>query len=157
MKAKEIRQKRIDQVNADSAEGNRRTRGYSKGWEKKAEEKMEPWRKLENPDEGGLAGKTYLHSGVTSREYSRTPKEQIRRLNLADPLVISKDSEGKIKKKIGRITKKGRQQRKDLRKVIKERSEAEAQGLTQYEVKQGKGKKNKRKKSKTGLLEMQGY
>ncbi len=157
MKKKEIFQKRLDQRNADSAEGNRRIRGYSKGWEKEAEAKMEPWRRLENPDKGGLGGKTYLHSGVTTRNKSRSPKEQIDRLNDADPWVIRKE-DGKIVKKRGRITKAGKKQRKDLKAMLKREEEAKAQGLTEHEVLKGKGKKNKkRKKPVKGILEQQGY
>ena len=163
MKKKEIFQKRLDQLNADVAESNRRIRGSSKGWEKEAEAKMEPWRRLNNPDKKGLGGKTYLHSGVTTRNKSRSAKEQIKRLNEADPMVISTDSEGKLKKKKGRITRAGRKSRKDLEAMLKREEEAKAQGLTEYEVLKGKGKKKKKirsfkpKKPVTGMLEAQGY
>ena len=163
MKKKEIFQKRLDQLNADVAESNRRIRGSSKGWEKEAEAKMEPWRRLDNPDKGGLGGKTYLHSGVTHRNKSRSAKEQIKRLNEADPLVISTDSEGKLKKKRGRITRTGKKSRKDLEAMLKREEEAKAQGLTEYEVLKGKGKKKKKirsfkpKKPVTEMLESQGY
>ena len=166
MTKKEIFQKRLDQLNADVAESNRRVRGSSKGWEKEAESKMEPWRRLENPDKGGLGGKTYLHSGVTTRNRSRSAKEQIKRLNEADPMVISTDSEGKLKKKRGRITRTGKKSRKDLEAMLKREEEAKAQGLTEYEILKGKGKKNKKKKKirsfkpkkpVTGMLEAQGY
>ena len=166
MTKKEIYQKRLDQLNADVAESNRRIRGSSKGWEKEAESKMEPWRRLENPDKKGLGGKTYLHSGVTTRNRSRSAKEYIKRLNEADPMVISTDSEGKLKKKRGRITRAGRKTRKDLEAMLKREEEAKAQGLTEYEVLKGKGKKNKKKKKirsfkpkkpVTGMLEAQGY
>ncbi len=147
MKKKEIFQKRLDQLNADVAESNRRVRGSSKGWEKEAEAKMEPWRRLENPDKGGLSGKTYLHSGVTTRNRSRSAKEQIKRLNEADPMVISTDSEGKLKKKRGRITRTGKRSFSDRyidpKKIADTRKRA--------------AKNKKRKKPVTGLLEKQGY
>ena len=81
-------------------------------------------------------------------------------------MVISTDSEGKLKKKRGRITRTGRKSRKDLEAMLKREEEAKAQGLTEYEVLKGKGKKNKKKKKirsfkpkkpVKGILESQGY
>jgi len=124
-KKKDIVKKRLDQANADRAENNRRVRGTSKGWEKDAESKMEPWRKLENKDEGGLAGKTYIHSGETTRNKSRTPDEQIKYLNKAGNWVANKN---------GKITKAGRKQRKQLRNIQNRRQEAKDAGLTEKEM-----------------------
>ena len=157
MKKKILYQKRLDQQRADTAEHNRRVRGYSTKEEKEAEAKMEPWRRLENPDKKGLGGKTYLHSGVTTRNRSRSAKEQIKRLNEADPMVISTDSEGKLKKKRGRITSAGRKSRKQLKAMLAREKKAKEMGLTEYEMLKGKGTKKRRKKSIKGILEEQGY
>ena len=147
MTKKEIFQKRLDQLNADVAESNRRIRGSSKGWEKEAEAKMEPWRRLENPDKKGLGGKTYLHSGVTTRNRSRSAKEQVQRY-------------GDVSTSSGRNTKK------QLKSILEREKEAKEKGLTEYEILKKKEKKEKKKKKirsfkpkkpVTGMLEAQGY
>ena len=144
MKKKEIYKRRLDQLNADVAENNRRVRGHSRGWEKEAEAKMDPWRRLSNPDPGGLGGKTYLHSGIVERPRSKSPEEQIDRLP------------GYAKK--GRLTRAGKKSRKQLRNIVAREKEAKAKGLTEYELLKGKeGGKKLRKKSIKGILEEQGY
>ena len=151
MKKKILYQKRLDQQRADTAEHNRRVRGYSTKEEKEAEAKMEPWRRLENPDKKGLGGKTYLHSGVTTRNRSRSAKERIKRLNEADPRMTNF---APIK---GHITDAGRKSRKDLKAMLAREKKAKEMGLTEYEMLKGKGTKKRRKKSIKGILEEQGY
>jgi hypothetical protein len=144
MKKKEIYKRRLNQLNADVAENNRRVRGHSRGWEKKAEAKMDPWRRLSNPDPGGLGGKTYLHSGIVERPRSKSAEEQIDRLT-------------RYAKK-GRLTRAGKKSRKQLRNIVAREKEAKAKGLTEYELLKGKeGGKKLRKKSIKGILEEQGY
>ena len=144
MKKKKIYKKRLEQQRADTAEHNRRVRGYSTQEEKEAEAKMDPWRRLSNPDPGGLGGKTYLHSGIVERPRSKSPEEQIDRIT------------GYAKK--GRLTRAGKKSRKQLRNIVAREKEAKAKGLTEYELLKGKeGGKKLRKKSIKGILEEQGY
>jgi len=151
MTKKEIYQRRLEQQRADTAESNRRIRGYSTKEEKDAEAKMEPWRRLRNPDKGGLGGKTYLHSGIVERPRSKSSQEQIDRLTAYE--------------KKGRLTSAGKKSREQLKNIVAREKEAKEKGLTEYELLKRKEKKNKKKKIRsfkpkkpvTGMLEAQGY
>ena len=111
---------------------------------KEFEAEMEPWRTSDFSDKGGLGGKTYLHSGVTTRNRSRSTKEQAQRY-------------GDMSTSAGRNTKK------QLKSILEREKEAKEKGLTEYEILKRKEKKKKKirsfkpKKPVTGMLEAQGY
>tara|TARA_Y100001951_G_scaffold72823_1_gene59743 strand:- start:42 stop:632 length:591 start_codon:yes stop_codon:yes gene_type:complete len=159
MTRKEILKKRRTQRNADIAEHNRRVRyrrwgldedkHYSRKKSKdyKDESQMEPWRRLQKPENEtpqqaqkrkGIGGETYIHSGVTTRNRSRSLPEQIKYM---------KDAE---KSGEGRITKYGRKNIKTMQAIIDRGGDMSP---FQYNLKKAREAKKKKEQAKKKVKE----
>ena len=154
MTRKEILRRKGIQNEADIAEHNRLVRYRRHGKDKdkhysrkkskdyKAESKMEPWRRLQSPENEtpedrkkrkGLGGETYIHTAKDDPP-SRTLDEQIKYM---------KDAE---KSGEGRITRHGRKNLKTMQDIV----DKPDYGLTtfQYNVKKAREAKKKKAEDK---------